>query len=120
MGESITRREFTLKSALAMLAGTTITLAGCESDSPTAPTNTPSAPMVVTSIGSNHGHEAELSTADLTQTTITLDIQGSSSHPHSVELSMADLQSISNGTRVSGSSTNDDGHSHGVTFELVS
>jgi hypothetical protein len=81
MGEAITRREFTLKSALAMLAGTTITLAGCESDSPTAPTNTPSAPMVVTSIGSNHGHEAELSTADLTQTTITLDIQGSSSHP---------------------------------------
>ena len=118
MGDSITRREFTLKSALTMLAETMLTVAGSESDNPTAPTNRE--PTILASVSSNHGHQADLSTADLTRTMVTLDIQGSSSHPHTVDLSMADLQVISAGTRASASSTNDAGHSHGVSFELIS
>jgi len=38
---SISRREFTLEWALAMLAGVAITVSGCGSDSPSTPTPTP-------------------------------------------------------------------------------
>lgn len=120
MGDSITRREFTLQSALALLAGTTISVAGCDSDSPTAPTNGTGQPAVITTISSNHGHTADLSTSDLTLTMLSLGIQGDSTHPHTVELSMEDLQAIADGTRRTVESSSDAGHTHSVTFELVS
>ncbi len=129
MGDSreIGRREFTTKSALAMLAGTTITITGCESDSPTAPsdpmppgeTADPTPPTVSVTVSSNHGHEAELAVDQLSGGMLTLNIQGLADHPHVVELSMADLQAIAAGTRVSVDSSTDAGHMHSVSFELT-
>ncbi len=117
MGASrkIGRREFTTKSALALLAGTTITITACESDSPTAPSD----PGVSTTISANHGHDVALSVDQLSASTLALDIQGSSTHPHTVVLSMADLQAIAAGTRVTVESSSDDGHTHSVAFELT-
>ena len=47
---------------------------------------------------------------------MTLSIRGSSSHPHSVGLSADEVVSIRNGGRVSKESSNDEGHTHTVTF----
>jgi hypothetical protein len=117
MGDSITRREFTLKSALAMLAGATITVAGCESDSPTAPTN--GEPTIFATVSANHGHQADLSTADLTRTMVTLDIQGDSSPPPHRRTQHGRPTSYRQRHAVSVSSTNDAGHSHDVSFQVI-
>ena len=55
MGKShtVSRRDFTVKSALAVLAGTTITITACDSDSPTAPTNGPGPSGETGTISSN-------------------------------------------------------------------
>ena len=103
-----------------MLAGTTITITGCESDSPTAPSDpTPSDPALSTTISANHGHDVNLSVDQLSSDMLTIDIQGSASHPHVVVLSMADLQAIAAGTRVTVESSSDAGHTHSVSFELI-
>ena len=104
-----------------MLAGTTITIAGCESDSPTAPSDPtpPGEASVSTSISENHGHTAIITVNQLSEGMLTIDIQGGSTHPHTVALSMANLQAIAAGTRVSAESSSDAGHSHTVTFELI-
>ena len=123
MGDSrkIGRREFTTRSALAMLAGATITITGCESDSPTAPSDPmpPDDPVVSGTISSNHGHALDLSVDQLSGGMLTFNIQGSATHAHEVALSMADLQAIAAGTRVSVDTTTDEGHSHSVSFELT-
>ena len=70
MGDStiLSRRDFTLKSALAVLAGTTITISGCDSDSPTAPTPNPGpgGGSGTGTVSANHGHTAEITAAELT------------------------------------------------------
>ena len=129
MGDSATinRRDFTLKSALTVLAGTTITITGCKgSDNPTAPTGpTGAGGDVGAVIGTNHvgrQHSAEIARAQLTAgNAISLDIQGSSDHPHTVELTMNDVQQIDSGNQVNRESSSDaspiDGnHSHTATF----
>ena len=103
-----------------MLAGTTITITGCESDSPTAPDPTPDdEPAVNVTISANHGHELDLSVDELSGGMLTIDIRGAATHPHVVTLSMADLLAIAAGTRLSVDTTTDDGHSHSVSFELT-
>ena len=72
-----------------------------------------------TSISANHGHTAIITVNQLSESMLTLDIQGGSTHPHTVALSMANLQAIAAGTRVSAESSSDGGHSHTVTFELI-
>ena len=47
---------------------------------------------------------------------ISLNIRGNAPHPHTVDLSATELQQISAGQRVSKVSSNDDGHTHDVTF----
>jgi len=104
-----------------MLAGTTITIAGCESDSPTAPSDStpPGEASVSTSISANHGHGVIITVDQLSGGMLTLDIQGASTHPHTVELSMGSLQSIAAGRRVSVDSSFYSFHTHNVTFELI-
>ena len=86
---------------------------------PTAPDGTPAEASVVVTITANHGHELDLSVSQLSGGMLTLDIQRSSTHPHGVVLSMADLQAIAAGTRVTVDSSSNDGHTHGVSFELT-
>jgi hypothetical protein len=45
-----------------------------------------------------------------------LDIRGEANHPHTVDVSQADLSSLKNRQAVSKTSTNNNGHSHTVTF----
>ena len=91
--DSVSRREFTKKSALALLSGVAITIVGCSSDSPTSPTPPPAAPPTTTpgtdvsgQVSANHGHTAVITAAALTAgDMLSLDITGSANHPHTVE-----------------------------------
>jgi hypothetical protein len=117
----VTRRDFTLESALALLAGVTITITGCGDDDnsspgPTSPSPTPVA-GVNGSVSANHGHTATIAAAQLTGgNAISLDIRGSATHPHTVQVSAAQLQTIGARQQVSIVSSTDNGHSHTVTF----
>lgn len=114
-GVRLDRREFTVKSVLALLSGVVITVTGCGSDTPGSPDPEPG--DAVGAISANHGHTAVITSAQLAApTSITLDIQGSASHPHTVVLTQAEVGQVANGARVSKLSSNDQGHNHTVTF----
>jgi hypothetical protein len=117
----LTRREFTLQSALALLAGVVITVDGCGgNDSPTQPGPGPSpGPVgdVTGSISGNHGHTATIAAARITaDQTFTLDITGQATHPHMVEITQAELRNLANRQAVTKTSSTDSGHQHSVTF----
>ena len=120
----LTRREFTLAAAMATLSGVVITISACGgggSSSPTAPSGSPTAPTAAGDksgvIGDNHSHSAVITGAMLTGGgAISLNIRGASDHPHTVALSAADMAAIAGNSRVSRVSSNDDGHTHSVTF----
>lgn len=111
------RRQFTLKTVLAVLSGVTISITGCgDEDSPAAPAPPP-ATGVTGTISGNHGHVATITAAQLSAgTDLPLDIRGSANHPHTVVLSGAEVMQIANRQRVSKTSSSDDGHTHTVTF----
>ena len=113
----LTRREFTLEWALAVLATATITISGCSDSNdsnPTAPTQQGDAAGVVSA---NHGHVAVVTRAQMTSANaVAVDIRGQATHPHLIELTGSQLTSISNSGRVSVVSSTDEGHSHTVTF----
>ncbi len=121
---TLDRREFTLAAALAVLSGIAITVSGCSSDSgsPTAPsssstTSTTSTSDKVGTVGTNHGHAAIITSAQLSAAAgLTLGIQGTSAHPHSVTLAASEVTAIASGQRVTKESSSDAGHSHTVTF----
>ena len=116
----LTRREFTVESALAMLAGVTITISGCGDDdnpgsNPTPPPATDKNATVSTDAG--HTHAAVVTAAQLTAgNAITVTLTGAATHTHTVALSQAELTQISANTRVQKTSSTDNAHSHTVTF----
>ncbi len=117
---SLTRREFTLEAALAILAGCVITISdtGCGS-STTTPTPTPlPIPSDVTgTVSANHGHVAVITGAQITTgSAISLNIQGGATHNHTLSISQADLTSLKNRQTVASLSSTDNGHMHTVTF----
>jgi hypothetical protein len=124
IGEALTRRDFTLAAAMAVLSGVAISVSGCDgSDSSSPPASpspvspTPAASDKTATISSNHGHSAMIASAQLGAAGgITLNIQGTSSHPHTVPLTGADLSAIANSQRVVKESSNDANHTHTVTF----
>ena len=113
----LTRREFTVESALAMLTGVAITITGCGGDN-----GSPSAPSAdktgTVSTDAGHTHTgAVVTAAQLTAgNAITLTLSTVSGHSHTVDLSQADLSQISGGTRVQKTSSNNNAHTHTVTF----
>jgi hypothetical protein len=121
----IGRREFTLQSALALLAGVVITMDGCGGSTTTpSPSVTPSpapppAVDVNGSVATNHAapHVAVITAAQITAgSAISLNIQGMATHPHQVDLTQAELVSLRNRTAVTKESTNVNNHTHVVTF----
>ena len=124
IGEALTRRDFTLAAAMAILSGVAISVSGCggsnSSGSPASPSPASSAPAgsdKAGAISSNHGHSAVIASAQLGASGgITLNIQGTSSHPHTVALTGADLIAIAANQRVAKESSNDASHTHTVTF----
>jgi len=110
----VTRREFTLEWAMAILSAATITIS-CGDDKPsTAPT--PATDKQGT-ISANHGHVATITAAQLTSpTTISLNIQGMATHAHTVDLTAAEVTSIAANAQVAKTSSTDSAHNHTVTF----
>lgn len=114
----IGRREFTLQSAMAILAGVVITVEGCGSKSPSTPT--PVVNDVTGVISGNHGHTARITAGQITAAnTIALDIRGDAAHPHMVEVTQAELTNLRNKQAVTKSSSTDNNHQHSVTFTPV-
>ena len=119
---SISRREFTLEWALAMLAGVAITISGCGSDSPSSPTPPSSSGGGTTGdvsgvVSANHGHIAMITAAQLTAgNALNLNIMGTATHAHTVSLTATQLQQIGSKQQVAVISTTDAGHDHTVTF----
>jgi hypothetical protein len=114
----ISRREFTVESVMALLAGVTITVSGCGDDDGPSTSPTPTTATDVTgTVSANHGHVAVVTAAQITAAnTVMLPIQGTATHPHTVELTGAELRLIGARTQVTKTSTNDNGHTHTVTF----
>ncbi len=116
MADQLTRREFTVESALALLAGVTITVAGCGDDEPSTPMS-PTAQDVSGAVSANHNHVATITAAQITAGgAISLDIRGGATHPHTVELTAAEVQRVGTRQQVTKTSTTDNNHSHMVTF----
>jgi hypothetical protein len=118
---TLDRREFTLQSAMAILSAATITISGCGGGSSPAPSPSPNPNPgggdVSGAIDANHGHTASISAATLMAgNAIQLDIRGGADHPHTVSLTAAEVTTIGARQRVAKTSTNDQGHSHTVTF----
>ena len=124
LGEPLTRRDFTLAAAMAILSGVAISVSGCggsnSSSSPASPSpasSTPTGSDKTGAISSNHGHSAVITSAQLGASGgITLNIQGTAGHPHTVALTGAELSTIANNQRVAKESSNDASHTHTVTF----
>jgi hypothetical protein len=113
----LTRREFTLDAALAILAGCVITVSeGCGKDSPTSPTTPPA--DIAGSVSANHGHVATVTGAQITAGTaiVGLNITGTATHAHTIAVSQAELTSLKNRQAVTVTSTTDNSHQHTVTF----
>jgi hypothetical protein len=116
------RREFTLQFALAVLSGATITVSsacgGGGGGNPNTPSPNPGGGSGTSaSVSANHGHVATITSAQLSAgNEVTLDIRGSANHPHTVVLTSAQVMQIAARQRVSVESSNDDAHTHTVTF----
>jgi hypothetical protein len=119
---SLDRREFTLRSALALLGGVTITISpGCgggsgSGGSPTRPTSG-GEPDTIGVVANNHGHQATITSAQLAAGgPLVLNIQGNADHAHMVELTAADLNQIRGQQSVSKECSSQAAHTHMVTF----
>lgn len=126
-----TRREFSVAAAMAILSGVTIQLTACGGSGTTAPTPAPTPTPPPTgggggggtaidvngAVGSNHGHTAVVTGAQLSAgAAVQIQIQGTSDHPHTVDLTAADLTQIQGGTSLTKNSSMDASHTHTVTF----
>lgn len=68
-------------------------------------------------IGTNHGHEIEVTDADIVAAANKqYHIQGTSAHDHTVSLSAADFATLASGGVVMKTSSNGGGHTHDVTI----
>jgi hypothetical protein len=118
---SLTRREFTLEAALALLAGCVITISdGCAGA--TSPSSAAPPADIAGVISANHNHVGVITGAQITAgNAITFGIQGTAVHSHTLSITQADLTTLKNRQSVSKESTTDPSntyglHSHVVTF----
>lgn len=111
----LTRRAFTLESALAILSAATITIS-CGDDNPSTSPSASTGDKNGT-VSANHGHVAVITAARLSSpTSISLDIQGQATHNHTVDLTANEVTSIAANVQVAKLSSTDQAHNHTVTF----
>jgi hypothetical protein len=120
------RREFTLRSALALLGGVTITISpGCggggggsgDGGGRTPTGSSGAAADTIGVVSNNHGHQVTITSAQLVAgDSLMLDIRGAADHPHTVQLSAADLVAIRSQQTVSRECSSTSAHTHMVTF----
>ena len=117
----LTRREFTLEAALALLAGCVITVTDACSSSSTPAAPTPPAPSDVNGlVSANHNHVVVITGAQITAgNAVTLNMQGTATHPHTLSITQADLTALRNRQPVAKDSTTENNHFHTVTFTPV-
>ena len=120
---SVTRREFTLEAALAILAGCVITIADACSSS-TSPTPAPVTPLADINgvVAANHTqpHIAIVTGAQITTgNAIVINIQGMATHNHTLSITAQDLTNLKNKIAVTETSSADVGHNHAVTFTPI-
>ena len=87
----LSRREFTVEWALAILAGATITVTGCgdDDDPGTGPSGQGDE---VGSISANHGHAVTISAAQITAGgAVTTELTVGNGHTHSISLPPAQV-----------------------------
>jgi hypothetical protein len=111
----VTRREFTVQSALAILSGVVVTVSGCDE----APPMSPTVNDVSGTVSANHAqpHVVTITGAQITAgAALALTLTGTPTHTHTVELTPGDLGMLRNRQPVTKASTTDNGHSHDVTF----
>jgi hypothetical protein len=119
---SLTRREFTLEAALALLMGCVITISDACGGSSTSPTSVTPPADVTGAISANHNHSAVITGAQITAgNVIVLNIQGTAVHNHTLSITQADLTTLKNRQSVARDSSTDNSntfglHSHTVTF----
>ena len=100
---------------MAMLAGVTVTMTGCGSESLVAPEAPPS--VKLGTVGNNHGHAVLITSAQqLAGGAVSLSIQGDSSHDHTLELTAAEVATIRAGQRLEKNCVLSRGHMHSVAF----
>jgi hypothetical protein len=116
-------RVLSRRRTMALLGGATVAIAACGTSGPVDPTDsssmgsTTSNGSKVGGISENHRHTAIITAGQLDAGgALLLDITGTSDHPHTVTLSADDVARIRSGERVSRISSNDDRHTHVVTF----
>jgi hypothetical protein len=110
----LSRRAFTVESALAILATATITITGCDGGD-LGPSPPAGAREGV--ISDNHGHRAIVESAQLnSNSTITIDLRHRATHNHELTLTPLELASISENGRIVKISSTAEGHNHTVTF----
>lgn len=109
---TLDRREFTVRSLVAMLSGVAITITGC-GENPAQPTLTDKTGVIT----GNHGHSVIITAAQLgAGGGLMLDIQGTASHRHTVELTTGEVVAIRDGQQVAKASSSSGTHGHTVTF----
>jgi len=120
----VTRREFTLEAALAILAGCVITIADACGSSSTSPTPAPITPPADINgvVAANHAqpHTAVVTGAQITAgNAIVINIQGMATHNHTLSITAQDLTNLKNKIAVTETSSTDVGHNHAVTFTPI-
>ena len=116
---SLTRRQFTLDAALALLAGCVITVSEACGSSSTSPTTSSSSTTDVTgNVSANHGHAVTVMAVQITAgaALVGLNIMGQATHNHTIAVSQSELLSLKNRQPITVTSTTDSGHQHTVTF----
>ncbi len=116
---SLTRREFTLDAALALLAGCVITISDACS-SATSPTSVTPPADITGVISANHSHTGVITGAQITAgNAITFSIQGTAVHSHTLSITQADLTTLKNRQSVAKDSSTDNSNTYGVHSHIV-
>jgi len=111
----LSRRSFTIDSIRALLAGTVITITGCDDGVDLGPSPPPGSREGV--VSNNHGHRAIVDAVQLNSNrTVTIDMRFRATHNHELTLTPLELASIAENARVVKTSSTTEGHSHVVTF----
>jgi hypothetical protein len=116
---SLTRRQFTLDAALALLAGCVITVSeACGSSSTSPTTSSSSATDINGNVSANHGHAVVITGGQITAgaALVSISIMGQATHNHTISVSQNELLSLKNRQPITVNSTTDSGHQHAVTF----
>ncbi len=107
------------RSLVALLAGATITIVACGSDSDSGnPASSTRNDDVMGEITNNHQHVARLGGPQIAAgQSVELSIRGSAGHDHIVAFTTDEVQRLRGGERVTKGTSTTDGHQHAVIFD---